>query len=365
MLPFRPLFARSLVALSLAALTTTAAASAWAQTPEGDRSEVEAKKKAQEEKERAKANAVVQESEASRESREAQERKERNAKEAVKRFAEATEAARKTQTARALTLMEAAAQLDPFRHEFPLNVAILANALKQPETEFKALSAATILLKRVLGQIGDAPKKPDYEAQLKKAENRLAELRADGKVATGTIRLFAEPKTCEIFLDGVFVGVGEGTIESLTGTRKAETRCVGFYDYEQFVNVRVGDPTSATIKPKAVPYFGKLMVKVDQTDGVTIFLDDVPLEQRMADKPTPDGKIAGKGTKAEPYQLAARKWIIRFAKDGYDRWHRRIDVHRDETVVIDARLEALADLNDDNAPGNGAPASSPPATPKK
>ena len=358
MLPYHLAFRVSFVVLAMAT-----ALPAWAQAPEVDRSEVEAKKKAQEEKEKAKAAAVVQESESQRESREAQEKKEHNATDAVKRFAEASEAARKGQTARALSLLEAAAALDPFRHEFPLNVATVAEALKQPETEFKALSAASILLKRVLGQVGDSPKKADYEAQLKKVETRMAELRAEGKIATGTIRLFADPKSCEIFLDGVFVGQGEGVIESLTGTRKAETRCVGFYDYEQFVNVRVGDPTSASIKPKAVPYFGKLIIKVDQSDGVTTFLDDVPVEQRLADKPTQDGKISGKGTKAEPYQLAARRWIVRFAKDGYDRWHRRVEIHRDETVMVDARLEALADTNDD-APA-GAATTTPQNAPKK
>ncbi len=354
MSPFRLAFS-----LSFAALTLAVALPAVAQAPETDRSEVEAKKKAQEEKEKAKAAAVVQESEAARESREAQEKKEQNAKEAVKRFAEASDAARKGQTARALALLEAAAALDPFRHEFPLNVATVAEALKQPEVEFRALTAAQILLKRVLGQIGDSPKKPEYEAQLKKAENRLAELRLDGKLATGTIRLFSDPKSCEIFLDGVYVGQGEGVIETLTGTRKAETRCPGFYDYEQFVNVRVGDPTSATIKPKPVPYFGRLIVKVDQTEGVITFLDDVPIEQRLADKPTNDGKISGKGTKAEPYQLAARKWIIRFAKEGYDRWHRRIEIRRDETVAVEARLEALADTDDNAAPASATRQTAP------
>ena len=337
MLPFR-----RVLCLTFASLTVLTAATAWAQAPEVDRSEVEAKKKAQEEKEKAKAAAVVQESDAAREQREAQEHKEQNAKEAVKRFAEASEAARKGQTARALTLLEAAAALDPYRHEFPMNVAAVAEALKQPETEFRAYAAAAVLLRRVIAQVGDSPKKPEYEAQLKKAETHMADLKADGKAASGTIRLFAEPKSCEIFLDGAYVGQGEGVMEWLTGTRKAETRCPGFYDFEQFVNVRVGDPTSATIKPKPVPYFGKLIVKVDQTDGVLTFLDDMPLEQRLAEKPSQDGKIAGKGTRAEPYQLAARRWIIRFAKDGYDRWHRRIEIRRDETVVVDARLEPLA-----------------------
>ncbi len=349
---------RLALALSIASLTFAAALPALAQAPEVDRSEVDAKKKAQEEKEKAKAAAVVQESEAARESREAQEKKEANAKESVKRYMEAQEAARKGQTARALTLTEAAAALDPYRYEFALNLAPIAAALKQPETEFKTLTAATILLKRLITQVGDSPKKPDYEAKLKAAQQRIDELKEEGKIAVGTIRLFAEPKTCEIFLDGAYVGLGEGVIESLTGTRKAEVKCVGYYDYEQFVNVRVGDPTSATIKPKPVPYFGKLIVKVDQTDGVITFLDDLPIEQRLAEKPTNDGKISGKGTRAEPYQLAARKWIVRFAKEGYDRWHRRVEIRRDETIMVDARLEPLGD-NADEPPASATPAPAP------
>ena len=210
MLPFR-----RVLCLTFASLTVLTAATAWAQAPEVDRSEVEAKKKAQEEKEKAKAAAVVQESDAAREQREAQEHKEQNAKEAVKRFAEASEAARKGQTARALTLLEAAAALDPYRHEFPMNVAAVAEALKQPETEFRAYAAAAVLLRRVIAQVGDSPKKPEYEAQLKKAETHMADLKADGKAASGTIRLFAEPKSCEIFLDGAYVGQGEGVMEWL------------------------------------------------------------------------------------------------------------------------------------------------------
>lgn len=315
--------------------------------PAEDRSAVEEKKRQNEEKEKAKANAVVHESESAREQREAQDKKERNAKEAVKRFGDAQQFAAKGQNARALELLQAAALLDPYRHEFPLAVAEVALALKQPETEFKALAAAVILLKRTLAQIGDSPKKPKYEELLKNASNRLAEFHAEGKLPLGTIRLFAEPRTCEIFLDGVYIGVGQGEIESLTGTRKAETRCPGFYDYEQFVNVRVGDPTSATIKPQPVPYFGRLIVKVDPAEGVIIFLDDVPLEQRLAEKATTDGRISGNGTKADPYVLTARKWIIRFAKTGFDRWHRRLDIHRDETVVVDAHLEALAETPDE------------------
>jgi len=116
---------------------------------------------------------------------------------------------------------------------------------------------------------------------------------------------------------------------------------VGYADFEQFVNVRVGDPTVVTPKPKQIAYFGKLIIKVEPSEGVTVYLDDVPVQDRKADKPSQDGKIAGTGARQDPIQLAARKWVLRFQKDGYDRWHRRIEIKRDDTILVDAKLEAL------------------------
>jgi hypothetical protein len=112
-----------------------------------------------------------------------------------------------------------------------------------------------------------------------------------------------------------------------------------------FVNVRSGDPTVAKVKPNPVPYFGNLVLQVSPADGVQVFLDDMLTELRKAEKPTRDGLITGKGTKEEPYRLAARKWVIRFNKEGYDRWHRRIEIRRDQTTVVEARLESLAELD--------------------
>jgi hypothetical protein len=117
-----------------------------------------------------------------------------------------------------------------------------------------------------------------------------------------------------------------------------------------------------TIKPKQIAYFGKLIVKVEPSDGVTVFLDDIPVGDRAADKPTNEGKIVGAGTKQEPYQLAARKWIIRFAKDGYDRWHRRIEIKRDQLSMVEAKLELLSETSDTAQPVKPAkPAAKPPA----
>lgn len=309
----------------------------------GDRSEVERKKKEREEAEKARAAMEVKESDEQREARERMEKREANIDLAKKKFADAAVAAAKRQNEKGLDLMTSAWYLDPFTIDYPLNTAKFAEALGRTEIEFRALAATKVLAKRNLSGLSDeSPRKAFLEEALAHANSRLDVVQH--KLSVGTLQVSVEPAACEIFVEGAFVGVGTGEIDTITGQRKVETKCAGFFDYEQFVNVRVGDPTSAKVKPNPIPYFGRLILKVDPADGVTVFLDDVPVQQRMAEKPTKEGAITGAGSRENPIQLAARKWVLRFAKDGYDRWHRRIDIRRDQTLLIDARLESLAEL---------------------
>jgi hypothetical protein len=310
--------------------------------PTGDRSEIEAKKKAREEAEKRKTEAAANFKETSeqKEARERQEHKDQNAKEARKKAGLAVEAAGKRQNQKGMELMAAAWKLDPYTLDYPLNTGEFAKALNDNELEFAAMAAVKVLATRQMASLPESsPRKKEVEAALKVAGERLDFLK--GHRSVGLIRLQSEPKSCDILLEGAFVGQGSGEIEAITGQKKAETRCVGYADFEQFVNVRVGDPASITLKPKQIAYYGKLIVKVEPADGVTVYLDDVPVTDRKAEKPSQDGKIAGAGTRQDPIQLAARKWVLRFQKDGYDRWHRRIEIKRDDTVLIEAKLEAL------------------------
>lgn len=351
----------------LAAAVTCAPALALAQAapPSADRSEIEAKKKEKEEREKRKAEAAskYQETSEQKETRERQERRDSNAKEARKKAEQAIQAASKRQNQKGMELMHAAWMLDPLMLDYPVNTAEFAKAVNDAETEFAALSAVRILAqKQMVGLPETAQRRKDAQAALTAADERIAGLKTH--LSTGLLRVKSEPKTCEIFVEGAWVGQGEGEIETLTGQKKATTVCAGFMDYEQFVNVRVGDPSSYTIKPKQIAYFGKLIVKVEPSDGVTVFLDDIPVAERLAEKPTPEGKIAGTGTRKDPYQLAARKWVIRFQKDGYDRWHRRIEIRRDEPIMVEARLEPLNETVETPDKAPTAPARSPaPAKP--
>lgn len=347
--------------LALTLLTAVAALPVAAAAQElGDRSEVERKKREREEAERAKEKMEVKETEEQREERERLEKREANVRLAKQKAEQAVQAAAKRQNERGMELMQVAWQLDPMNLNYPFNTAEFAKALQNTELEFRALAAVRVLAKRNLANLAeDSPNRAEQQESLDTATNRLEVIKS--KVPSGLLQLSVEPANCEIFVEGAYVGVGSGEIDVLTGQRKVEARCVGYYDYELFVNVRVGDPTVAKLKPNPVPYFGTLVVQVDPADGVQIFLDDTLTEQRTAEKPTKDGLITGKGTKEEPFRLAARKWVIRFAKEGYDRWHRRIEIRRDQTTVVNARLESLAELEAEKAP----PAKEPPPAPAK
>ena len=208
----------SLVLLALLAVGFGGVAHAQ---PVGDRSEIEAKKKLEEEKARLKREAVVKETSEQREARERIEKKDANAKEALRRAQQAMAAANARQNKKGQELMEAAWMLDPTNIDYPFNTAAFAEALNDPETEFRAMAAVKVLTKKALAELGEtAPQVGAYKARLAKAEERLAALK--GKVSAGVLRITSEPKTCEIFVDGAYVGMGSGEIETISGQRKAE-----------------------------------------------------------------------------------------------------------------------------------------------
>ena len=331
------------VAVSMALLFV---GSAMAQ-PAVDRSVVEEKRKEQEAKRKLKDQLKAQrtkETAGQRESRLREETKEAHRKIALEKAQQAMQAAGRRQNRKAIDLLHAAWMLDPLRMDYPFNVAAFAEALNLPEMEVKAYTAFTNLAERELSQLGKnaGDYKATIEERLAKSGERLQILR--NRFTTGTIKLVVLTATdCEIFLDGAYVGQTDGKIEAIAGQHKVKTICPGYYDIEQFANVRAGDANVFKLRPTPIPYYGYLVFKVKPADGVTVFLDDIPLEKRRGDKPDEKGTITGTGIKKDPVALHARKWIIRFKKDGYDRWHRRITVRRDQITIVNAALEKMSD----------------------
>ncbi len=331
------------LAAGLALLTIAPVAVAQ---PAVDRAAIEEKRKRDEEQRQAIEAAKKKKLEESGEQAELRKRDEEKAArrgEALQRAQMAQSAASRRQNRKAMEFMNAAWMLDPQNMNYPFFTAALAEANNESELEFTAYAAFERVANHMLEQFGDAdhPMKATLIERKLKASERVRLLRE--KFSSGVVRLSSVPDSCDILLDGAWVGQGSGQLEALVGSHKAEAYCVGFYPFEQPIIVRAGDPANIVLRPNPVPFYGNVVVELQPSDGVTIFFDDVSVEQRLADKPTKDGKIAGKGTRKNPYRLLARKWIIRFHKDGYDRWHRRLTVTRDGTVMVQAKLEKMSE----------------------
>ncbi len=287
--------------------------------PKADRAAMEAKAKAAAEKraqiERLK-KAKAKESEAQKEARLRMEAKARRSKQALEKAQAAIGAANRRRNKQAMQLMKEAWLLDPENRDYAFLTGQLAAGVKDDQTEFTAYAAFMVICNRLLGQLG--PGDSDFKNNLlnrkTQAEERLHILR--NTITSGRVQIATKPPTCDIYLDGALVGVGNGVIESIAGQHQLKADCPGHYPISQYLNVRAGDANRHLLKPTPIPYFGWLVINVKPADGVTIFLDDVPIQNRMAKKASKDGKITGSGSKKDPIGLHARMWITRFKTAG-------------------------------------------------
>ena len=338
-----PSFARPFMAALLAiAFGATAAAA----QPAADRAAMDAKKKEADDKRKQREElkkAKAKETSQQREERLRTEKKQANAQAALTKAQGAIDAANRRKNKQAYDMMREAWHLDPENRDYAFLTGQLAAGNKDEQGEFAAYAAYLVIVAKLVGQLG--PGESDFKTALlnrkAQAEERLHVLR--NTITTGKVQIATMPAICEMYLDGAYVGVGDGTIEAIAGQHKLKADCPGHYPIDQFLNVRAGDANRHLLRPTPIPYFGSLVINVKPADDVTIFLDDVPIENRMAAAADKDGKITGKGTKLDPIRLHARKWIIRFKKAGYDRWHRRITIERDSMFVVNAALERMED----------------------
>lgn len=338
-----PSFARPFMAALLA--IAFGATAAYAQ-PAADRAAMDAKKKEADDKRKQREElkkAKAKETSQQREERLRTEKKQANAQAALTKAQGAIDAANRRKNKLAMELMREAWKLDPENRDYAFLAGQLAAGVKDDASEFAAYAGYVVIANKLISQLG--PGDSDFKAvitdRLGKANERLHVLR--NTITSGKVQISTKPATCEIKLDGAMVGTGKGVIEAIAGQHKVSVECGGHYPIDQFLNVRAGDANRHMLEPTPVPYFGWLVINTKPDDGVTVFLDDVPLANRIGPNATKDGKITGTGTKKDPIKLHARKWIIRFKKPGFDRWHRRITISRDSMTSVNAVLETMAD----------------------
>ena len=98
-----------------------------------------------------------------------------------------------------------------------------------------------------------------------------------------------------------------------------------YKDWKQEFKVTKGD--SQTVKGAMVKkiYFGMLNIVTDPPDGVDVLID---------------GKKVGV-TPLKPRRMQTGRYLVRFEKEGWDYWHRYVDITRDGTYELTPTMERL------------------------
>jgi len=71
-------------------------------------------------------------------------------------------------------------------------------------------------------------------------------------------------------------------------------------------------------------FFGKLLIKTEPADGVTVTIDD---------------KNVGVTPLKDPIKLETRKYLVKFTKPGYDMWQRYVTIEKDQTATLSPVME--------------------------
>ncbi len=108
------------------------------------------------------------------------------------------------------------------------------------------------------------------------------------------------------------------------GTYHAHAEKAGYVPWNAMFTVAGGKPL--TVKGALVKkiYHGTLKIITDPPDGVKVYIDD---------------KLVGTTPLPKLITLETRRYLVRFAKPGYDRWIRYVDISRQKTYVLKPVME--------------------------
>ena len=118
---------------------------------------------------------------------------------------------------------------------------------------------------------------------------------------------------------------GGASVQLPAGKYTASAELQDYNDWKQDFKVTKGD--SQTVKGSMVKkiYFGMLNIVTDPADGVDVLID---------------GKKVGV-TPLKPRRMQTGRYLVRFEKEGWDYWHRYVDITRDGTYELTPTMERL------------------------
>jgi len=163
-------------------------------------------------------------------------------------------------------------------------------------------------------------------------DRAIAELAAKGH-AVVTHRFEVKPLLTPVLVDGVPVTSSAAIdIRLPVGAHVVSASKDDWFPWSQKLIVAAPavpqtEPVVVSAALSPVPAIGHVVVMTAPVAGVEVYLDDV----HIGTTPLPS-----------PVELqTARRYLFRFEKPGYDRWHRYIEVYRGEKLLLEPVMEEL------------------------
>jgi hypothetical protein len=162
--------------------------------------------------------------------------------------------------------------------------------------------------------------------EIRRKMKRVSELMRKRQQKLATVDFRVKPKGVEIYVNGVPVAKSGGPGVSLPfGKYTASATLEDYNDWKQGFTAKKGESQTVSGAMKKKVYFGMLNIVTDPPDGVDVMID---------------GKKVGV-TPLKPKRLQTGRYLVRFEKDGWDYWHRYVDITRDGTYELTPTMERL------------------------
>jgi hypothetical protein len=153
-----------------------------------------------------------------------------------------------------------------------------------------------------------------------KAQAALAKL----GIKSSKISFEIKPKGAEITIDHVPVGTsGRSVIELYSGTHTVRASYYDHHTYEKVIEVKGAEPVVVKGTMEKIITHGTLVIATKPAKGVTIYVNNKKIGT----------------TPVKPLTLRSGRHYIRFERQGWDRWHRYIEIENDLVVELKPVLE--------------------------
>lgn len=133
-----------------------------------------------------------------------------------------------------------------------------------------------------------------------------------------------EPAGIELTINDVVLGRAQrAPVLLLPGDYRVKGSKLDFHDLDKAFEVVSGAPQRVAGALEKMIFHGLLAVKTNPESGVEVYVDD---------------RFVGKSP-VGPERLETRRYLVRFEKEGYDRWIRYVTIEKDKTVLLEPTME--------------------------